>query len=207
MKLKNTKVTALAATLITFGSLAGGANAATLFSFTPPASAINANVGVDGFIFTPTVDILVTSLGYYDQDGDGLPGTFEVGVYDVLSQSLVAPTVSISSSSSLGADNFRYEAIPALSLNAGQEYLLAGFAPVDAAYAASLNSGLTVDTDVTYGGYFYDFGGTSLFFPTSSDPTLYFGGPNLQFSPVPEPASALLLGLGGLGFLIRRRTK
>jgi hypothetical protein len=204
MKLSHAKVAALAATLITFGSLTG-INAATLFSFSPPASGTSGVIGVDGVAFTPGVDILVSSLGYYDQDGDGLPGNFEVGVYEFSSQTLVAPSVSISSSSTLAADNFRYEPVPTITLNAGQQYLVAGFAPVSANYAAALSSGLTVDPDFTYDGYFYDLGG-ALSFPTTSDPTLYFGGPNLQFSSIPEPSATILIGLGALSLVTRRRT-
>ena len=204
MKLSHAKVATLAATLITFGSLTG-INAATLFSFSPPASGTSGVIGVDGVAFTPSVDMLVSSLGYYDQDGDGLPGNFEVGVYEFSSQTLVAPSVSISSSSTLAVDNFRYEPVPTITLNAGSQYLVAGFAPVEAYYAAHLGSGLTVDPDVTYDGYFYDVTG-ALSFPTTSDPTLYFGGPNLQFSSIPEPSATILIVLGGLSLVTRRRT-
>ena len=79
----------------------------------------------DGLEFVPWVDIEVTSLGYYDDDGDGLVREHTVGIFETSSTELVTPAVTVDDESTL-QDGFRYEAVDPVILKGGSSYVLAG---------------------------------------------------------------------------------
>jgi hypothetical protein len=80
--------------------------------------------GTDGIEFTPSVDIEVTDLGYYDDGGDGLLNEHTVGIFAMSSRELVGDTVTVDSESALDG-GFRYESITPVVLQGGTTYVLA----------------------------------------------------------------------------------
>ena len=157
--------------------------------------------GNDGLFFTPTTSIFITSLGYVDC---GFSVGHMVGLYDVSTPTLLASTTV--TGSSIFSSNFRYNLITPVSLTAGHQYAIVGtFTPgtgPDKGYQA-VSAGAAAQ--ITYQGYKYDTSST-LDLPTISYSSPIFG-PNFQFVPVPEPATAgyFLLGLGVLMYSKRLR--
>ena len=137
--------------------------------------------GNDGFQFQPNVDILVTALGYYDRDQEGLALTHAVGIYDVSSQSLLA-TTTVGPGSTLDG-LFRYTAIDPLSLRQGRSYMVVGFHPgsLTQDLAAANPAGVLAASDLTYQGYFLNFD-AALSFPTTAGGPSPFFGPNFKFA-------------------------
>ena len=159
--------------------------------------------------FTPSTDIEVTHLGYYDQGGDGLPGIFQAAIYNFDTEVLISEIADITTTSTLGANNFRYEPITPVTLNSGQTYLLAAYVPAASDYALNLSTNPPIASGVTYDGYYYDSNTGGMPFPTTPGGDIkYYGGPNLKFSAVPEPGTyALFAGIATLGFVAVRRKK
>ena len=85
-------------------------------------------VGTDGLVFVPWVDIEVTRLGYYDEDGDGLVAQHTVGIFEKSTEQLVTPSVTVDGQSTLEG-RFRYEPIAPVVLKAGRAYVVAGDNP------------------------------------------------------------------------------
>jgi hypothetical protein len=88
-----------------------------------------------GWRFTPTIDIDVTALGFFDATslpagtGTGLTQPHDVGIYRVSDQLLMASNTIPAGSGALLAANFRYVALPTpVRLAGGTTYLMAGFA-------------------------------------------------------------------------------
>jgi hypothetical protein len=88
-----------------------------------------------GWRFTPTIDIEVTALGFFDATslqagaGTGLVQPHDVGIYRVSDQLLVASNTIPAGSGALLAANFRFIALPTpVRLAGGTTYLMAGFA-------------------------------------------------------------------------------
>ena len=88
-----------------------------------------------GWRFTPTIDIEVTALGFFDATslpagtGTGLTQPHDVGIYRVSDQLLVASNTIPAGSGAVLAANFRYVTLPSpVRLAGGTTYLMAGFA-------------------------------------------------------------------------------
>src|ERR1035441_4742873 len=94
---------------------------ADTIAFSPTLSLNGSGVGNDGFFFTPTTAISVTSLGYVDC---GFSVGHDVGLYDVSTSTLLAST-TVTGSSTLDS-GFRYDLITPVSLTAGNEYAVVG---------------------------------------------------------------------------------
>jgi hypothetical protein len=211
--MKPTQKTAcsLAAALITFGSLVGGANAAIVIRFeeVPPetgSSIITTTATATGFLdltgVTPfresTSGITTNSTSAsFNSSGELFSfGTFDsTGSSDYYSGFPVATTLSFSRSPQVGTDTtFR---------------IFSGFLYLPS--TASDNEIFSADEIV--GRWEWRFGGGLDFLglgDLTTTPTTVFqldGGvqDTIQFALVPEPASSVLLGLGGLAFLARRK--
>src|SRR5438477_5121286 len=82
-------MTRLSVGLLALGLLLGGTGrvqAAIAFTFPDPATGQSSVTGNDGFRFTPTVEIVITALGYYDRDQNGLTLDHGVAIFDVATQ-------------------------------------------------------------------------------------------------------------------------
>lgn len=158
--------------------------------------------GMDGFEFVPTQNLLVTDLGWYDHDGDGLLQSHPVAIFDASSQAILA-SASVTTSSALDlVTHFRFETLPVpIALTAGHSYTVAGLAlgPNFDPYVTNPVGGTTFGPVITFTQYRYEFS-NSLVFPTSTDPGNPFFGPNFRYTSVPESGcTSALLGLSLLG--------
>lgn len=234
MKLKNTKMATLAATLITFGSLAGRADAVVLYTSGTSAS-IAAAIGVRSS--APSLQTVATTFSLasdsaltgFTAEGiyQGVQGTTIYDLADDLFQialhsdsgfavpgSLLGSTISTSvfSRSDTGVDyldgtdtydifSFSVEFPASVNLNAGD-------------YWISIINSTPADPDSVWSWSFSSTGGPSdpRYASNSTDQlSAYTFTTNrsmvftVEGSAIPEPSSALLLGLGVLGFAARAR--
>ena len=182
-------------------------------SFSTPQSPFGGPLvnGLDGFDFVPTVDLIVSALGWYDHDGDGFAHSHPVGIYVTSTQSLVAPAVSVLGTSSFDiTSNFRFESVAPFVLTAGTTYTLVGYGegPTFDPYINDPTGGIDFGVGLDY-VRMRSSTSTGLAFPTVAGEAglvqdLYFG-PNFQYTTVPEPCVAGLLSAGLLGAIGTRR--
>ncbi|MGA9868965.1 MAG: VPLPA-CTERM sorting domain-containing protein [Acetobacteraceae bacterium] len=213
---------ALAAVLLAATSLPAASAEAAAYSFTSAPVAVDTQLSL-GFTFTANTTFNVTSLGYYDDLGDGFLTAHDVGIFQGDGASgpgplLASTTLAAGTSGTLGPNDFRYQAIAPLTLTAGQTYTIAGLSPnvgVNDAWVyggPSEVTGFSVDPDITIpldaARYIYFPPGGVLTDPSDhfSDYQFYavnFNGPTA----IPEPAALalLLVGMGGLAAAKRKR--
>lgn len=167
--------------------------------------------------------LTVNSLGFYDGpdastsiEGDGLLESHQVGIFDTNGTLLTSATVPAGGGTLVG--DFRYVALDApITLDPNMTYVLAGQVPSTSptgdtfrdAVEANVNE---TDLQVVQGRYTGPPANPTYLdgefeFPnvgTGGAGLVYFG-PSLQYTLVPEPAGAGLLGIALLGLLARRR--
>jgi len=148
--------------------------------------------GNDGEFFTPTTPISVTALSYVEP---GSSAGNPVGLYNVLTETLLASATITSSSTAAGG--FLYEPITPVSLTAGVEYAVVGlYTAGNGAIGYTADSGVGAAPDITFDGYKYDNNST-LDLSTISYTTPIFG-PNFEYVPVPEPTTMTIIIAGAL---------
>ena len=202
MKLKYTKVATLAATLIIFGSLAGGANAAVIIGVTAstdmgefrPISNITNGSGLTGLQHLngdPFIDF-ATSMW---QSAAGNPTgnvTFDLG-----------GSFTVQSTRIWNHNHFLGNSVMGLDIASSTDGVV--FTPIN---SFVLSQGTGVDD---YVGESLSLGGVTAshirFLITSNYGGSVTGLSEVQFSTVPEPSSALLVGLSALGLAVARRRK
>lgn len=159
------------------------------FIFSGPGKGITA-AGTDGFRFTPLVDVVVTSLGYYDRDSDGLKDVHPVALFhEETGRQLAFVQVA---KGSIRRGNFRFAPVGPVLLRAGEPYVLAGFTPGNSDPPADTPEDLLIAPQIGYQGYLFDFG-ESFSRPTRTDlfSERTFFGPNFEFHAAPELLSRL----------------
>jgi hypothetical protein len=205
----------LAALMLPVAAKAADSEAWEFNSVTATSTIANYNIGV---VFTPTQNIIVDELGYFNS-GEGYSNG--VGLYNSTGGLLTAANVASYLGSTL-VGNFYYTAVTPVELFAGQTYVLD-------ANTSGRNSDNTAGTDL-YGiipaanvgidGFVVNAPITILgdnlapsvgLAYTGTTPTSVnnFFGPDMggYDAPVPEPTSFLLLGSGlaGLAGMIKRK--
>ena len=201
MKLNNLASCALVG-LVSLSGLSQSAQAQAIF-FSAPTTDFTNNAWSLGFEFTTNSAFDVNSLGFYDDAKNGLSQSHAVGIYNT-SGTLLASTTVLPSDALNGY--FRYHDISTLHLNAGQNYIIS-------AETGSENytydpTGFGTDSRINFVASRYTVS-SNLVFPTSSDGTKGYFGPNFTIgaSAVPEPgAVALVMGTVGSAFFVRRRS-
>lgn len=186
MKLKHTKVATLAATLITFGSLAGGANGALITFDGVPASTIPAAPYEEsGFTITATT---------------GANAVFNGGVfssnYFTYQGSTTTATIVLSSGGAFNLDSLDL-GLGQNSVGGSTDITLVGNFFGGGSINTTFNNVTAVQNEVLVGWNNL----VSVTISGTDDP----GIDNINASAVPEPSSALLAGLGVLGLLARRK--
>lgn len=182
MKLKHTKVATLAATLITFGSLAGGANAAVTVHLSDGGSgSTNMSISASGTV------IAVNSWFVYETLTPTFHGTAN---YDNI---VIADIPTGAGSPPLNRlrirDNFA---------SGSYFQLWTGSPSVNSPFdLSSMNGTYNVPVDFSL----LNEGTWTLTYSSGMD----VGEVNLTVGAVPEPSSTLLLGLGALAIVVRRK--
>ena len=171
--------------------------------------------GMVGWTFDLLQPITVSQVGWYDDSGNGLSRSFQVGLWFGSTQLLGDPTAGIlipGGTQATLSGHYRVVDLPTpLDLQPGG-YVLAG-----------LDSATTPDVIKFVGNAFfqnpsYIASGVDIETPTAGYinppgfqlPTSFFLLPGLElgpmlFTPVPEPGTALLFATGVVGLAVRRR--
>ncbi len=163
----------------------------------------------NGWRFEALSNINVLSLGTWDEGGNGLPSSVDVGLWTDAGALLASLTLGAGTSATLDA-GFRYQSLlSSIALTAGQFYRVGS-----SANSGSLEyrqGGIVVSAaGIAYDDGFYAGSRYSLTFPSiagATPNTPDFFGANFQYEAVPVPATLTLFGLGlaGLGWSRRKQ--
>jgi len=160
-----------------------------------------------GFNFTTTTSFTLDGLGIYDQDGDGLVDSHDVGLWDAGGTLLTSTTVGAGTTGSL-ISGFRFASITPVTITPGTYNIGALFLGCNDPNFFGGDGALSTISGLTFVSGAYASGATL------SNPVNPFGaapafiGPNfLVSSAVPEPATwaLMLLGFGMAGYAMRKR--
>ncbi len=166
-----------------------------------------------GDIFTPTVNLIVSSLGFFDYQQDGLGESHEVGIFDNTGTLLTSAVVAAGTASPLVGE-FRYTNIMPLTLYAGETYTMAALVTTQADVLGYANvSGIQVNANISLGahpGRYIFTSGPNLEFPTQITGCCgeFYVIPNFELAiapaAVPEPNVLTLFGLGAIVLIAYR---
>jgi hypothetical protein len=165
-----------------------------------------------GFQFRVESNLTVTALGAYDYLGDGFATAHAVGLWTVDGGAPIA-TVTIPAGAGGSLDGqFRYQAIPGISLFANTEYIIGAselFGTINDIYGSVPVLAFSPSSAISFQGSRGAGEAPGLVFPTRYieplSPTTF--GANFQYVVVPEPSTWALLGLGLILFGYARRHK
>lgn len=153
--------------------------------------------------------INVTHLSFFDDLGNGLNTSHDVGIWNSAGTLLASTTISAGTVDPLDATGkFRSRAISPIFLAAGTDYVVAGVFLANSDLQAINMTGLVMGSGITYGQTrFNNNGVNSLSFPTSTISQVGLPGGSFSYAPVPEPATMAAMGLGIAALLRRRRNR
>ena len=158
----------------------------------------------------------VTALGIYDTGDNG--GVFfadhQIGLWDNTAGNTQVASATFLASTTSGGESagFLYVSVSPVGLVSGHTYVLGAFYPGTFAVASGdhlLDTGGAPGTDPNFNSFVSRFDTSNAGFqePLGGAGDTAYIGPNLQFTPAPEPATvvSIVAGLAGLALLKRRR--
>jgi hypothetical protein len=196
---------------------------------TPALTFTTAPTSTGGFVMgwqfsvKPAASVIVSALGYYDFNLDGLTQAHTVGIYDSVGTLLVSAVVPTGTGGTL-LNQYRYISITPFTLAAGGAYTIEATNTGTGdrwAFGDGTETGLAVNSNITKAAtnaaVFANNGGATLVYTTTkpNSPTGYsfLGGPNFQISGtvpsgVPEPgAAAIIIGITTTGAVLTMRRR
>jgi hypothetical protein len=165
-----------------------------------------------GWKFRANAPVVVTHLGLFDHNNDGLQRDYPIGIYDFDDELLLTSGTMHAGVGDTLIDRFRYVDTPDITLTVGEEYVIAWYTPDvivpdSSDYHFSDDGEFAFAPEITRTANSLFRGSTGgLVFPIFSDGDDNRIGTNFLFR-VPEPSAVTLLGplmLALLG-LTRRR--
>ena len=184
--------------------------AVVLFSGTGSGSTLRDNYsGTVGARITPTNSILVTQLGYWDQDGLGLATNHQVGIWTDTGGSPLGSVTVQTNSTLIGVYRYALLTTP-ITLTNGVTYRI-GAEVMDTSGDAWLEKSAgdyTVGAPVIINQRAYSGSGAGFAFPVNAAAGvgLAYIAPNfISEVLVPEPSALLLCGVGGMLAWWRRK--
>ncbi len=164
----------------------------------------------NGWRFQALSDITVLELGVWDMDSDGLGSAVDVGLWSDGGTLLSSTAVAAGTSGRL-EDSFRFTAISALDLIAGQFYRVAASPQSGSLSWLAFGATQSFSSEIAYDNGYYNESDNVLSFPNSpslSDLGIFGANFTYENTAIPEPATLLLFGIGILGFAgVSRRKK
>jgi hypothetical protein len=160
---------------------------------------------VAGNSFTAFGGQTLNSLGFVDVGSDGIVDSYQVGLWDTNTQTLLASTTVTPASPLI--NGFRYAPIPATTIPNGSSFTIGALLHTTQQDSWVINA--TVIPGAGYGGAGTGrfVGSSNLVFPTTNDGATYVVV-NASDAIVPEPATlAGLLLLPAAAILRRRRSR
>ena len=161
---------------------------------------------VYGWQFDALEDMTISMLGLYDQGGDGLLQSHEVGVWDA-NGTLLTSLETEAGENGLLIGNFRYFDIVPLNLQKDMRYVLGATSWSQDYYAFNV-SDFDTDDGIRYLSPVHRFSGGELEFPTGSGNSSIFNINLFRTEAVdlPEPQSMFMLVMGlGIMLMLRRK--
>ena len=161
-----------------------------------------------GYFFTPTVDLVVTDLGYYDHGDPGLADSHAVGIFLANGTAVVNTSVASGTGAPFVAGTVagtRFQSVTPTPLSAGTQYYIVADNNATDQYAFGAGA-VVYAPQITWDGY-GDSSTNSIFGLVE----LLGGvpgnlGPNFMYNDVPEPSTfALVISGMGLVFAFLRR--
>lgn len=166
-----------------------------------------------GFDFTPTANLILSDLGLWDNNLDGMGGGFDVALWDTTSQGLLAiafinDSDALDPSLTIEGGQYRYESVMPVALTAGTTYTLGVYwnRILTDSESLGLDSPIPSDSNLVLGAYRRYESGGAINFPDSTANTYLIGNLNAKFSlasGVPDGGATFALlgmGLGLMGF-------
>lgn len=151
-----------------------------------------------GFWFQTNQSVMVTSLGYFDDGGDGFGVSHRVGIFDPQGTLLFSTTLSAGTTDPL-IGHFRYRSITPIELLPDTWYVIAATTggPTDEWGYGNANgiNGLTISPFISVpsnAAVFVYQSNNQLQFPTNQFGYQFYSGPNMLMD-TPEPCSLTLL--------------
>jgi hypothetical protein len=162
-----------------------------------------------GWLFTANTNATVIGLGTY-LGPDAFPQDQQVGLWDVSASLplpvLLASTFVTGAETPVGRAPWVFESIAPVTLNAGDEYIVASQGGADLGVDVPLTVNPALDYEFTMFSYLGTNANSPLQIPEIPfiSPVTFFGG-NVLLAPEPSTWVMMLVGFMGLGFAGYRR--